>query len=55
MTDNQAERLRVLSEEVGETFDGDRTMTAAQAERRIRVLQERAGYGRTPPRPDTAS
>jgi hypothetical protein len=52
MTDNQVQRLRVLSQEVGEAFDENRPMTAAETERRIEELQERAGYGQSPPRPD---
>lgn len=52
MTDNQAERLRVPSDEIGEPFEADRTTSAAEAERRIRELQQRAGYGEAPPRPD---
>ncbi len=52
MTENQAGHLRVLSEEAGEEYqEGDR-MTAAEADQRIRQLQERAGYGDNPAKPD---
>jgi len=52
MTDNQASRLRVLSEVAGEPQDDGGAMTAAQADESIRDLQNRAGYGDDPPKPD---
>ncbi|HYH36798.1 MAG TPA: hypothetical protein VD860_01135 [Azospirillum sp.] len=53
VTDNQMEHLRVLSEEVGEAFDESERerMTPTEADRRIEDLQNRAGYGKTPPAP----
>ena len=42
MTEDQAEHLRILSEEAGEQFDPSLTRDAA--ERQVRRLQHRAGY-----------
>jgi hypothetical protein len=42
MTEDQAEHLRILSEEAGEQFNPSLTRDAA--ERQIRRLQRRAGY-----------
>ena len=55
MTENQAERLRVLSQEAGVPFDENHFMTALDAERRIEELQGRAGYNPSPPNPDSVS
>ncbi|HYG86483.1 MAG TPA: hypothetical protein VD978_09515 [Azospirillum sp.] len=53
VTDHQVERLRVLSQEVGEPFDESERarMTPREAERKIEDLQNRAGYGKNPPAP----
>jgi hypothetical protein len=42
MTADQAERLRILSSEAGEAFNP--SLTRAEADRRIRDLQRRAGH-----------
>jgi hypothetical protein len=39
---DQAERLRILSSEAGEAFKS--SLTRAEADRRIRDLQRRAGH-----------
>ncbi|RVT82693.1 DUF3072 domain-containing protein [Rhodobacteraceae bacterium CCMM004] len=41
MTDEQAVKLRALSEEAGEPFDG--ALTRAQADERIDLLEEKTG------------
>jgi len=55
VTRNQAEHLRVLSEEAGETFDEAELgrMTPREVERKIEDLQNRAGHGKNPPSPGT--
>ncbi|WP_448204224.1 DUF3072 domain-containing protein [Azospirillum sp. sgz302134] len=43
MTGAQASYLKTLSEEAGESFDGD--LTKAEASKRIDALQEKTGRG----------